>query len=153
MNHYSENFTPRQIRTIRLNKLQVALTRHLATELLEPRVDFDERWIADDIVISVRGYIWADENEYHKTISYPADWWQAFKLRWFPAWLLQLFPARKITHEISAKTIYPELKVSAPHMAHHLMIQSFDAEATDEVVLEEEPPTWIQRLEKAQGWS
>lgn len=39
----------------------------------------------------------------------PADWWQAFKERWFRPWLLRFFPVQYI--EIVAVHKYPELDV------------------------------------------
>jgi len=33
----------------------------------------------------------------HIDIKYPANWWEAFKERWFPKWLLRKFPI--IYHE------------------------------------------------------
>jgi len=46
--------------------------------------------------------------------SYPLDWWQAFKARWFPAWALKRWPA-KMKHvgggrkELEFRAIFPEL--------------------------------------------
>jgi len=33
--------------------------------------------------------IWIDEQG---AIRFPADWWQALKLRWFPGWLQRSYP-------------------------------------------------------------
>jgi hypothetical protein len=38
---------------------------------------------------------------------YPSDWWQAFKERWFPKWLLKQFPVKKA--EVWAVHKFPEL--------------------------------------------
>ena len=39
--------------------------------------------------------------------SYPADWWAAFKLRWFPVWLLKRYPAKEV--QVMAVHKFPEL--------------------------------------------
>lgn len=40
---------------------------------------------------------------------YPTDWWQAFKERWFPYWLLRRYPVRYT--KIVAKHLFPEATV------------------------------------------
>jgi len=40
--------------------------------------------------------------------KYPADWWQALKDRWFPAWLKQRYPVRM--KQIIADHIFAELE-------------------------------------------
>ncbi len=39
----------------------------------------------------------------------PADWWQHFKSRWFPAWLLRRSPPKYT--EIMAIHVFPELAI------------------------------------------
>lgn len=41
--------------------------------------------------------------------EFPADWWQFFKERWFPQWLLRRYPVKK--KQIWAIHKYPELDV------------------------------------------
>lgn len=43
-------------------------------------------------------------------VSWPSDWWQAFKDRWFPCWLKTIYPVR-----------YSERKCSriCPHLGEH----------------------------------
>lgn len=43
--------------------------------------------------------------------KYPADWWQAFKERWFPHWLLEYYPVK--FKQVVAVHKFPELEV--PH--------------------------------------
>ena len=44
-----------------------------------------------------------------KEIRYPLDWWQAFKERWFPKWLLKWKPV--VYHTWKIDFLYPELKL------------------------------------------
>jgi hypothetical protein len=45
----------------------------------------------------------------HHSVTYPADWWQAFKERWFPAWAKARWPVAFKTTLISFDLLYPEL--------------------------------------------
>lgn len=42
-----------------------------------------------------------------ETLEYPATWWDAFKARWFPCWILRHFPVEFTRWE--AKALYPRL--------------------------------------------
>jgi len=37
--------------------------------------------------------------------SWPADWWQAFKERWFPRWLLKKYPVAYRTEVVARKLV------------------------------------------------
>ena len=41
--------------------------------------------------------------------TYPSDWWQAFKERWFPPWLLSRYPVRYT--DIIAEHRFPEMAI------------------------------------------
>ena len=49
---------------------------------------------------------------YHKeiTFSYHKDWWNAFKDRFFPLWLLQRFPVEYEVKTIRACEFHPEIE-------------------------------------------
>ena len=40
--------------------------------------------------------------------EYPSDWWQAFKERWLPRWILKISPARQ--SEVVARHLFPYLQ-------------------------------------------
>jgi len=47
------------------------------------------------------------------SVSYPADWWQAVKERWFPKWAISRWPVRYTTKTFEAKQYLPScIKVS-----------------------------------------
>ena len=52
--------------------------------------------------------------------EWPADWWQAFKERWFPKWITGLFPVRYNHEEIVARAVYP--LVSCRGLQHVIML-------------------------------
>ena len=42
-----------------------------------------------------------------QTVSYPADWWQALKSRWFPGWATRWWPVRMEVRTIRAIDFFP----------------------------------------------
>lgn len=49
------------------------------------------------------------------SVSYPADWWQAVKDRWFPAWAKKRWPVQMKTERLVSTEEYT--KISAPDEA------------------------------------
>ncbi len=58
------------------------------------------------------------------TIEYPADWWQAFKERFFPAWMIRRWPVKMTTVNIEAWHEYPglEIKGEKPLLRLHRLL-------------------------------
>ena len=98
----------------------------ISKHLLDAEVDIS-RDFADAVEFSIRGYIWQEKLN-HTEIEYPADWWQAFKKRWFPKWLLNRYPVKNILHVIDIAAMYPNYKpVTEPHlMALRHAIYNYD---------------------------
>ncbi len=46
-----------------------------------------------------------------KTVRFPADWWQAFKRRWFPARILKRWPVKYTEVTMEANAYYPEIQI------------------------------------------
>ena len=100
-------------REVVLEALKVGSSMHVAKELLnDPEFMIDD-FMADHIRIMMKGFLYG-RTPGEKIIEYPADWVQAFKLRWFPAWLLARFPARMTVHHLKFYEIYPEFKMERP---------------------------------------
>lgn len=53
-------------------------------------------------------------------VQYPADWWQALRERWFPAWWLRRWPVQYTARTLRAEAVYP--KVSAPDVGEHVVL-------------------------------
>ena len=107
------------IRTVTLEKLKFAMQQAISNELLNAHVDVQEHidWMTDQAVVSIRGFIWAETLE-SETFQWPADWWQAFKERWFPAWAKRRWPVQYERHKLDVKAAYPNLKVSVPEQKY-----------------------------------
>ena len=91
--------------------LQVAIAPYLSGASVEIRQDA----FIDDIVCRVRGYVWSEQLE-RIVIEYPADWWQAFKKRWFPSWAIARWPAKHTRHVLDVKAKYPEFSPQPPNL-------------------------------------
>jgi hypothetical protein len=67
-------------------------------------------WFSDGIVLCIRQDTFGralDKVE----IKYPADWWQAFKQRWFPKWILKRYPVIETVQVIDIKALYPTIDI------------------------------------------
>ena len=97
--------------TIVIEKLKYAFFKALAAEEIDATADFSLHadWFADSITARVKGFIWSSKiDTVH--IQYPKDWWQAFKERWYPAWLKRKYPVVYRKRKIDFYAMYPEYK-------------------------------------------
>ena len=81
--------------------------------------------IYNEIVFHFKTFIFGESaGEETHTFSRPADWWQAFKQRWYPDWLLEKHPVKfyRETVTFSAKALYPHFKPSLPDQRHVIRI-------------------------------
>jgi hypothetical protein len=75
--------------------------------------------VANMLMYDLRSYILSEQlDNIRRVVEHPADWWQAFRQRWFPKCLLYRNPVKMKRHviDIDFKALYPELtaKVSIP---------------------------------------
>jgi hypothetical protein len=109
---------------VMLKKLSFACERRLATDYLEQfaiptQVSVVADITAEHAVITLTQYIYGETLEDARA-EYPSDWWQAFKQRWFPAWLLQRYPVKVRVVEIEVVALYPS--ISAPGYPSHIKV-------------------------------
>ena len=71
----------------------------------------------------------------NETVSWPADWWQALKLRWFPAWLKRRYPVkmeRRTVRYICPHVVdRPVWASSQEAVVHFSWLQNLKAEAKE----------------------
>jgi hypothetical protein len=67
---------------------------------------------ANNLLMTLHAFVPAQKKTH--TVRYPADWWQAVKDRWYPAWALSRWPVvyRQIT--VDAHRTWEHLPVTAP---------------------------------------
>jgi hypothetical protein len=99
-----------------LERLYLEGIRLASKSFIEPNVlrsaRFDMAWLErcawQDAYEFRRMFTVAGEQK-TETLCYPADWWQAFKERWFPAWALKRWPAKQRFFEFHAVRVFTEV--------------------------------------------
>lgn len=84
----------------------------------------------DQLIYELEGYIWGQEAERVEVrVDYPLDWWQAFKERWFPVFLIRRFPVKrkKIRKALVAEVLYPDLNIVEPNRPYVVKVFKEDA--------------------------
>ncbi len=95
---------------VRLEKLHFAITKKIKEEFWGNVRVYEN----DDMMGSVfQTFVFEMAGKELKTyrISYPVNWWEAFKDRWFPTWMKNRWPVQERTHTINLKVVYPKLKL------------------------------------------
>lgn len=106
---------------VELEKIKFAFIQELSPHLLDAGVEFRENFFTDRVVMMVTGYIWGEKAD-QESIRYPADWWQAFKLRWFPERAIARWPIVYTVYDLTPMTLYPKFRISVPRETHVLKI-------------------------------
>lgn len=73
----------------------------------------NEDLIRGTLMHTISGFV-ACEKQKPFEVSYPKTWWQHFKQRWFPQWILKKYPVVQTTITASVKTLYPHLRSKLP---------------------------------------
>ena len=122
---------PDNVRKVTLDKIAVGIQLAVSEHLMGATVDV-EQVLQDQFVFRLRGYLMGHKLPERK-FSYPSDWWQAFKLRWFPAWALKRYPVRYTVITVSANALYPDFKVALPDQRHFIDVAVWQRDETWDV--------------------
>ena len=112
VNYPSEEFV---YQTIELELQKVSIVKYLPEEFAIHNLKLSTRrdeWLRA-LVVKLEGYVLSENLERYE-FEYPRDWWEAFKERWFPAWLLKRYPVLYTKEVVDLQVLYPKLKVSLP---------------------------------------
>jgi len=107
------------------------MNREQLEECIGQEFRFNIRRVISDILVDeallvnssrVKTYAWLNQTlmphirllftyatQEEEVFDYPADWWQWFKQRWFPEWLIKRYPIRMA--RIWAIHSFPELNI------------------------------------------
>lgn len=88
-----------ELRALRFAQ-QITVGR-LATERINPSS------LAGDVGCRLSVEVYGREST--REVSYPATWWDAFKLRFFPPWALKRWPPQSTTVIVKARALLPEV--------------------------------------------
>ena len=105
-----------------LDKIMIGLRCELSKTMLDAFVEKEYDIFTDSVMAEIRGYV-LGENQDDICIKYPANWWQAFKDRWFFKWMLKYCPIKYTIHNITSKILYPDMKISLPEKKHSLVFE------------------------------
>ena len=103
-----------QYETVTLERMKLTALQYISRELVDhfafpPKVDISAHdWMFDGVAIRIIQQVYGRTLEEVKA-EYPADWWQAFKERWFPAWAKKRWPVEWVRVRLEAKELYPKL--------------------------------------------
>lgn len=73
--------------------------------------------VTGELQLMLTAYV-ATEKQRPFVYTTDRDWWQMFKRRFFPKWLIARFPIIVEKHEVSVKTVYPFLSTNIPPKIH-----------------------------------
>lgn len=119
-----------EMETVELERMKLVGLQYMTEELAEQFA------IPPELDVSLHASPWADEmvwrivqKVYGRTMQtveakYPADWWQAFKERWYPVWAKKLWPVLLTRVRLDAKELYP--KLSAPDYGPQLQLYLYE---------------------------
>ena len=101
------------IETIKLHKEKFTVSQALSKQRIENcTIDLIEH-TKELLEVRLSAEIWGELVK-RQEVCYPKDWWQAFKLRWFPPWMKKRWPVKEIHVIMDAVALYPSL-LNEPH--------------------------------------
>ena len=112
-----------EYKTIELEKLRIALREIISPELLGTKLEVEQ--YARHILVKLEGYLWHETLD-EWSVKYPADWWQAFKERWFSPWALNHWPVQYKSKKVVLRALYPDYKVAMPHETYRLQLTELE---------------------------
>lgn len=112
------------MKQVELDLIKIGVQK-IFSEAFAKEANVEIRRIFDDTYqMVVTGRLYGEKNltEYH--IKYPADWQQAVKERFAPAWFRRRYPVRYTEHHITVDAVYPELskRLKIPKESHRLIL-------------------------------
>jgi len=101
---------------VELERIKIGIKQVVSRSLFDVSVDIYPSLVSlfgHEVDVVVRGFVWGERLPVHQ-VRYPADWWQAFKERWFPDWALKRWPVRWTVYELDVAAVYPDFRPSLP---------------------------------------
>ena len=79
---------------------------------ISPELDISlhSNFMSNEIVFRIRQDVLGQQLD-KVEVRYPWDWWQAFKQRWFPQWLLKRYPVVEMVKVIDIRALYPKITI------------------------------------------
>lgn len=91
--------------TQKVHGTQYALAGWICRDAIRCRAEFDR--CMDAMVMRLYASIYGRKCDHQVVVKSPADWWQAFRERWFPRIWLQTYPLRYKETVVCAEEFLP----------------------------------------------
>jgi len=117
--NWTDKYTTDWFNTVELEKLKYKM------KLIFPIPTIRLSQLEETILIAIDGYVWADHVD-TKEVTYPVDWWQAFKDRWFPQWAKKRWPIKYNDYAIEKWLTYPGIDYRVPDQETRLVVHVVD---------------------------
>ena len=104
-----------KVTTVELEKARFALYQRISPFFLpgSTSVEVEPDFMTNMIQARVSGEL-LTERIGTKSVSFPADWLQAVKERWAPAWAKRRWPVRWTVFAVDIQAVYTDFKPSIP---------------------------------------
>lgn len=106
------------VRSVEFRKFLIGMHQSIHRHMLSDLV-IDAEELADHIVLNIKRELYAQHpGPGVVSVTYPKTWWQHFKLRWFPKWLLRRYPVIYNVRKVDIQVVYPTLNIAWPQKQH-----------------------------------
>lgn len=116
-----------------MNEVQLDLIKMSARQMFsdvfvsDAKTDFLQTALFDIHELFVSGKVYGQKSLTEYDIKYPADWLEAVKERFAPAWYLKRHPVKYTRHHITVDAVYPDLskRLKLPNESHRLILSGY----------------------------
>jgi hypothetical protein len=125
-----------EMQQVVLEKVKIAFQHRLSEEMMFVRNHMEVNSFLDNytrsLVIQLSSYVLAGPERKRIDVEkqWPADWWQAFKERWFPKRWLRRWPVkyeRVSIHEVLVTRMCPHVNVKTDNRPHFAFLMEKDS--------------------------
>ena len=115
-------------KTVDLERMEYEAQVRLDNQLVEAlRSRGKESVILDrarnQLAMSLRVAVYGKQHPDKHVVRYPADWWEAAKDRFAPAWFTDKYPIKFICITAGLKELYPEIQPAIPDESPVLRVE------------------------------
>jgi hypothetical protein len=125
-----------EIRTAILKPLHYVVQHAISTKLLDPNKPLGEvelRTVVeptiDAMVFQLSTWLYGQVIK-DETVSWPLNWREAFKERWFPDWALRKWPVLYAYHHFKLTEVYPTIRLPKGQASVQIHVLESDAGTT-----------------------
>lgn len=107
-----------------LLSVETMVSKGMIEDFVNPGMTWEYNPTVGLLALQFRSWLYGEEMA-RQEVKYPAGWWQAFKFRWFPGFLQNVWPVEYETWVIDTKILYPKLrhKLSFPDEPHVMHVE------------------------------